>query len=58
MDAVRQNDIRFLYPFVNLADRPSFIRQMYDTLKDFGVSEQEIRHAAEKAFAELNCFKD
>ena len=58
MDAVRQDGIRFLYPFVNLADRPSFIRQMYDTLKEFGVAEQEVTQATEKAFTELNAFKD
>lgn len=58
MDAVRAPGIRFIYPFVNLADKPSFIRQMYKAFKDFGISRDEIAQAAEKGFAELKRYKD
>ncbi len=57
MDAVRADDVKFLYPFINLADRPSFIRQMTKTMKEFGISEHEVAAATEKAFAELAHFK-
>ncbi len=57
MDAVRQPGIQFLYPFINLADRPSFIRQMADTLKPMGISPAEVKAATQKAFQALADFK-
>ncbi len=57
MDSVRAPGVTFLYPFINLADRPSFVRQMTKTMKRFGVSESEVAQASEKAFAELAAFK-
>jgi predicted CoA-substrate-specific enzyme activase len=57
MDVVRQPDIKFIYPFVNLADKPSFKRQMCKALKDFNISYNEINAATEKAFEELHNYK-
>ena len=51
MDVVRQSDINFLYPFINLADKPSFKRQMMKALHDYGFTKTEIDNASEKAFA-------
>ena len=53
MDVVRQSDINFLNPFINLADKPSFKRQMMKALHDYGFTKTEIDNASEKAFAEL-----
>ena len=57
MDVVRQSDINFLYPFINLADKPSFKRQMMKALHDYGFTKTEIDNASEKAFAELQHYK-
>ncbi|MGM9937804.1 MAG: acyl-CoA dehydratase activase-related protein, partial [Candidatus Ornithomonoglobus sp.] len=59
MDAVRSSEITFLYPFINLADKPSFKRQMTKALKDkYNIPYKEIDAAAEKAFAELQHYKN
>lgn len=58
MDAVRQPDIHFLYPFINLADKPSFNRQMANALKDYNIPFKDIKAAAEKAFDELQHYKN
>ncbi len=57
MDAVRKPDIKFMYPFINLADKPSFKRQMTKALSDYGFTKAEIDSASEKAFAELQHYK-
>lgn len=58
MDAVRRDDMKFLYPFINLADRPSFIRQIYKAMEPFGISLEQVKHASAAAFEELQNFKD
>ncbi|MDD6214254.1 MAG: acyl-CoA dehydratase activase-related protein [Firmicutes bacterium] len=57
LDELRADGITYMYPFINLADRPSFIRQMYKTLRQFGITQHEISVAAEKGFAELAHYK-
>lgn len=58
MDALRNGDIKFLYPFINLADRKSFNRQMAKTLVDYDIPFKDIKSAAEKAFGELQNYKN
>lgn len=58
MDEVRQEDMRFLYPFVNLEERKSFEEQMFKALSDYNISRAEIKEAAVKAFSELASFKN
>lgn len=58
MDVLRNSDINYMYPFINLADRPSFKRQMMKALIDYGFSRAEISNAADKAFSELAIFKN
>ena len=58
MDALRNDDIKFMYPFINLADKPSFMRQMSKTLQDFNIPFKDIKSATEKAFAELKTYKN
>ncbi len=57
MDVVRQPDIKFLYPFVNLADKPSFKRQMCKTFCPMGFTKEQINNSCDKGFAELQAFK-
>ena len=57
MDVVREKDMKFIYPFINLADKPSFKRQMCKALKEFDISAAEIGAATEKAFEELQRYK-
>lgn len=58
VDELRETGMNYMYPFINLADRPSFEKQMYDTLKSFGVTKAEIKEAAESAFSELKNYKN
>lgn len=58
MDELRSPGMRYMYPFINLADKPSFKKQMYETLRDFGVTEKEISIACQKAFSELENYKN
>ncbi|MDD6484830.1 MAG: acyl-CoA dehydratase activase-related protein [Clostridiales bacterium] len=57
MDAVRAEDIKFIYPFLNLADKPSVKRQLYKALADFNIERSKIDAAVDKGFAELTAFK-
>ncbi|MBQ3462180.1 MAG: 2-hydroxyglutaryl-CoA dehydratase, partial [Clostridia bacterium] len=41
MDAVRAEDMKYIYPFVNLADKPSVKRQLMKALKDFGFTKAQ-----------------
>ncbi|MBQ3427440.1 MAG: 2-hydroxyacyl-CoA dehydratase [Clostridia bacterium] len=60
MDILREEDVTFLYPFINLADKPSFKRQMSKALKPYyaDITFKEIDAAAEAAFAELKAYKN
>ena len=57
MDTVRAPDVKFMYPFINLADKPSFKRQMTKALSDYNFTKEQISKATEKAFTELDNFK-
>ncbi len=58
VEELKSPDINYMYPFINLSDRASFEKQMYNTLKDFGVTFAEVKNAAGKAFDELNNYKE
>ncbi len=58
MDSVRTEDITFLYPFINLDDKKSFINQVYNTFSYLGISRSEIESATDKAFDELRAYKN
>lgn len=58
MDIVRADGVDFMYPFVNLADRPSFKRQMAKALEKYNISFKDIQRAADKAFYELQNYKN
>ncbi len=58
MDAVRAPGMKFLYPFVNLADKPSFKRQMCKTFCSMGFTKEQIDRACDKGFEALQEFKN
>ncbi len=58
MDVVRAPGIKFIYPFMNLADKPSFKRQMFKALKEFGFTKAQLDAACDKGFEELQHFKE
>ncbi|MCX7715587.1 MAG: 2-hydroxyacyl-CoA dehydratase [Clostridia bacterium] len=57
MDVVRQKDMKFLYPFINLDDKKSFVRQIHKSLEYMKITKSEIEKAAKKAFSELAKYK-
>lgn len=57
MDSVRAAGMTFLYPFINLDNKTSCIKQLIKALKGFGIKKKEIEDAAEAGFAELARFK-
>lgn len=58
MDILRSENIKFIYPFINLADRKSFNRQMAKALADYDIPFKDIKRAADKAFDELMNYKN
>ena len=58
MDAVREDGMKFIYPFMNLADKPSFKRQMFKSFKEFGFTKEQIDKACDKGFEELLSLKN
>lgn len=57
MDSVRAQDVRFIYPFINLDDISSVKKQLYKALAFLNISKKKIDIACDKAFAELAAFK-
>lgn len=58
MDDVRNEDIDFIYPFINLNDISSAEKQIYDAFKKYGVTRHEVNAACKKGFEELSRYKD
>jgi predicted CoA-substrate-specific enzyme activase len=58
-DAFAERGIRYLDPLMNLADRPLFERQMFDTWNDLlGLSRGENDRAIEAGFTALAAYED
>ncbi len=58
-DAFAERGIRYLDPLLNLADRPLFERQMFDTWSDLlGLSRGESDRAIEAGFAALTAYEE
>lgn len=52
MDILKENNVRFLNPFLPYEDRRRLIRRLYEELKDFGVTLAETAKAVEAAWEE------
>lgn len=57
VDEIRDGEINYLNPYLNLADTKSTVRNLYDTFKPFGVSEADVKTAFEQGLTELDHFK-
>jgi predicted CoA-substrate-specific enzyme activase len=52
MDVLRNEDIRFMNPFLPIDNKIRLIKRLCDELKDFNISKIEIEQAVEKAYEE------
>ncbi|MDN6333912.1 MAG: acyl-CoA dehydratase activase-related protein, partial [Lacticaseibacillus paracasei] len=57
VDEIRAGQVDYRNPFLNLGDRESTARNLYETFKDFGVTEAEVKVALDAGYAELAHFK-
>ncbi len=57
MDIVRAEGMKFLYPFINLDNEVSVVRQLEKALADFDISKKELEDAVRQGFSELASFK-
>lgn len=57
MDALRLNNINFIYPFLNLDNIPSVKNQLAAALSGFNIPKNKIFKAVDDGFAELAAYK-
>ena len=57
MDILRKKNIKFLQPFLPLNDKKSMIKRLQEQLP-FNIPKKELAAAVEKAYAELDRYKD
>ena len=58
MDIIREKNIKFMNPFIAMNDKKKLGKRLYDVLKEFEISKQEILNATEKAWNERESFKN
>ncbi|WP_069997430.1 2-hydroxyacyl-CoA dehydratase [Cellulosilyticum sp. I15G10I2] len=57
VDILRMKNIDFKSPFLNFDSKSSMVKQLYETLKGFGISRREIKYAVEKGYEAIDAFK-
>lgn len=58
VDALKENNINFIQPFVSLDDEKELAKRMVDVFKDFKVTLKEAKDAVEAAYKERENYKD
>ena len=58
VDALKENNINFIQPFVSLDDEKELAKRMVDVFKDFKVTLREAKDAVEAAYKERENYKD
>ncbi|WEV45758.1 acyl-CoA dehydratase activase-related protein [Streptococcaceae bacterium ESL0687] len=58
VDEIRDGQVKYIHPFINLADVKSMTQSLYDSLADFDLSKQEVEAAIIHGFEELDAFKN
>lgn len=58
MDVLREKNILFMKPFLPFDNESKMVQRLYDELKDFNISKDEIRRSVIKAYAEQENFKN
>lgn len=58
VDSLESEDVCYLNPFVQIADRESLVNTMTRELEAYGLHKKDIRSAADKAYAEYLAYKE
>lgn len=57
VDEIRNGEIDYIDPYINLADKKSTANNLYDAFKHLGVTKKEIVEGLDAGYAELENFK-
>ncbi|SUY46946.1 putative CoA-substrate-specific enzyme activase [Clostridium putrefaciens] len=57
MDVIKEKNINFKNPFLSLENKKRLAKRLYDELKEFSVSYAEVISAVDKAWGEMDNFK-
>lgn len=57
VDAIKENQVRFLNPFLPYHDQKRLVRRLYEEFKDSGVTLKEVEDAVQAAWFEDKAFK-
>lgn len=57
VDNLKENNVKFMNPFLSLQDKKRLKKRLYDVFKDEGISKKEINEAVDKAWEELNNYR-
>lgn len=58
MDVLKEENIIFKNPFMSIHNKSKLSKRLYDEFKEFSISKKEINNALDKAFEEMDNFKD
>lgn len=58
IEELKENKISFLNPFINFDDKNSLTKEMFNNLKDFNISFNEIKTALNLAWEELKKYRE
>ena len=58
MDSFKEEKIKFMNPFLSLQDKEGLIKRLAEEFKEFGISKKEVSNAMERAWDELENFRE
>ena len=58
MDIIKENNVKFINPFISFDNKKRLTKRLYDIFKEYGVTKEEIKNAVEFASAEKERFKE
>ncbi|OFI50362.1 2-hydroxyglutaryl-CoA dehydratase [Floricoccus tropicus] len=58
VDEIRNGNVNYIHPFINLADVPSMTKNLFEALSEFELTEEEVQKAVVHGFEELDSFKE
>ena len=58
LDLLRENEIRYIHPFLLIDDKKSLLKELFEEFKGYQITKKEIKHALNKAYQEDHRFKD
>ena len=58
LDLLRENEIRYIHPFLLIEDKKSLIEELFEEFQEDRISRKEIKHALNKAYLEDHRFKE